>query len=137
MPVSQTTEQTIEKTIEQIIVCINATYKPYRLIQFKELFSCSSNLGKTSKKNCTFYEIWQKGRGSKDQNQISEKVLRGVGKRLQCHKIPTLIIWYFIALKQHFFVKRSQFSVSPPSPFYEILSKLTTHQGSHQVNGVF
>ena len=44
------------------------------------------------KKNCIFYDIWQKGRGSKDQNQISEKnlnldkVLGGVGKRLQCHK---------------------------------------------------
>ena len=36
--------------------------------------------------------MWQKGRGSKDQNQISEKnlnldkVLGGVGKSLQCHK---------------------------------------------------
>ena len=25
------------------------------------------------KKNCIFYDIWQKGRGSKDQNQISEE----------------------------------------------------------------
>ena len=24
------------------------------------------------KKTCIFYDIWQKGRGSKDQNQISE-----------------------------------------------------------------
>ena len=31
-------------------------------------------LGKTSKINCIFYDIWQKGRGSKDQNQISEKI---------------------------------------------------------------
>ena len=48
--------------------------------------------GAFNKKNCIFYDIWQKGRGSKDQNQISEKnlnldkVLGGVGKRLQCHK---------------------------------------------------
>ena len=44
------------------------------------------------KKHCIFYDIWQKGRGSKDQNQILEKKLNldkfldGVGKRLQCHK---------------------------------------------------
>ena len=25
------------------------------------------------KKNCIFYDIWQKGRGSTNQNQISEK----------------------------------------------------------------
>ena len=25
------------------------------------------------KKHCIFYDIWQKGRGSKDQNQILEK----------------------------------------------------------------
>ena len=46
----------------------------------------------SKKKHCIFYDIWQKGRGSKDQNQISEKKLNldkflgGVGKRLQCHK---------------------------------------------------
>ena len=48
--------------------------------------------GSFKKKNCIFYDIWQKGIGSKDQNQISEKNLNldkvsgGVGKRLQCHK---------------------------------------------------
>ena len=48
--------------------------------------------GSFKKKNCIFYDIWQKGIGSKDQNQISEKnlnldkVLGVVGKRLQCHK---------------------------------------------------
>ena len=43
------------------------------------------NKGRLQKKKCIFYDIWQKGRGSKDQNQISEKnlnldkVLGGVG----------------------------------------------------------
>ena len=77
------------------------------------------------KKHCIFYDIWQKGRGSKDQNQISEKnlnldkVLRGVGKRLQCHKNSYLKNLFFFALKQHFFVKRHQFSILP-SPVYDI-----------------
>ena len=27
-------------------------------------------------KNCIFYDMWQKGRGSTDQNQISEKKIK-------------------------------------------------------------
>ena len=41
--------------------------------------------------NCIFYDIWQKGRGSKDQNQISEKNLNIIkvniyGYSLMTHK---------------------------------------------------
>ena len=61
------------------------------------------------KKNCIFYDIWQKGRGSKDQIQISEKnlnldkVLGGVGKRLQCHKNSYLNNQVFYCLETALF----------------------------------
>ena len=69
------------------------------------------------KKNCIFYDIWQKGRGSKDQNQISEKnlnldkVLGGVGKRLQCHKnsyLKNLVFYCLFCQKISIFYTPSQ-----------------------------
>ena len=50
-----------------------------------------SNKGRLQiKKNCIFYDIWQKGRGSKDQNQPSlkkrnwnfEKFVQGLGENI-------------------------------------------------------
>ena len=77
------------------------------------------------KKNCIFYDIWQKSRGSKDQNQISEKklnlykVLGGVGKRLQCHKNSYLKNLVFNCLEAALLCQKSQFSILP-SPVYDI-----------------
>ena len=61
------------------------------------------------KKKCISYDIWQKGRESKDQKQISEqnlnldKVLGGVGKWLQCHKNSYLKNLVFYCLEKALF----------------------------------
>ena len=61
----------------------------------------SLRLGDPSKKkHCIFHDIWQKARGSTDQNQISEKnqnmdkFLEGVGEKICCYNLKSLIFCF-------------------------------------------
>ena len=66
----------------------------------KERFSKAK--GSLQKKTCIFYDIWQKGRGSTDQNQISQKTqnldkfLRRVGEKIYCYYLKSSIFCFLM-----------------------------------------
>merc|ERR1712099_46355 len=92
--VKKAIEAMVEDDADEVVLETEITNKPALKLYENLGFVRDKRLFREAfkNKNCIFYDIWQKGRGSKDQNQISErnlnldKVLGGVGKRLQCHK---------------------------------------------------
>ena len=64
------------------------------------IYEIKSLRGSFKKEHCIFYDIWQNGRGSTDNNQISEKnqnmdkFLEGVGEKICCYNLKSLMFCF-------------------------------------------